>query len=730
MDKPVEIGKGAQHEPDPGSPDPLLAALEFVCALIGKPFSRNAALHGLPLPAGTLTVGLFPRSAAQLDLDALVVSRRPSQVPGLVCPFIVLFKSGDVGVVTEKAGRGRKLRVAVPGVTDGRDMTAAETDANALDTVIYISDRARAAPPEGAISAARRRDGHWLWSILRKFWPSWSQVIVAALLVNILGLALPLFVMTVYDRVIPYQSIPTLWALAFGVLIALVFDFILRMLRAEIIENSSRRIDMAISADLFAHALDVKMATRPARAGELANQIREFEAVRDFFTSSSITSAIDLLFIGIFLGLLWFLVGELALAPLIAVPIFLLVTLLLQFPLARSVAQSQLAATGRHATLVEALVAIETVKAQRAEGLMQRNWEHAVAGTVQAGHATKFWSSLGTYFSLFMQQAVSVVVIVWGVYLVGDGAITIGALIAANILAGRILAPLTGIAMTVARAQSAFAALRQLNGLMHMERDHGERSQHAGRIAGGAIELRELTFAYPGQTSPALRSVTLNIRPGERIGVIGRVASGKSTLGKLLCGLYTPDSGSILIDGTDIRHHWMADIRDAIVYVVQEPELFSGSLRENVVFGRRVGEARIEAATRATGVSAFAAAHPLGYAMPIGERGRAMSGGQRQAVAISRALLGQPRLLYLDEPTSAMDNQTEANFVAGMRDWLPADVTLLLATHRSSLLQLVDRLLVFDAGRLVADGPRDKVLKELEKRRPANRTNPRGRSGG
>ena len=731
MDKRVETVAAQRADPDFGAgADPLLSALEYVCGYFRRPFSATAAIHGLPLPDGRLTVGMFARSAAQLGLEARPVRRRPSTVPGLVCPFLVLFKSGDVGIVTEKTGRGRKLRVVLPGITDGRDMTAVEIDANAFDVVIYISDRSQAAAPLGAISSPSARRGHWLWGTLGRFWPSWTQVIAAALIVNLLGLALPLFVMTVYDRVIPYNSIPTLWALAAGVTIALAFDFILRMLRAQIIENSSRRIDMAVSADLFAQALDAKMALRPARAGELANQVREFESVREFFTSSSLTSAIDLLFIGVFLGLLWFLVGELALVPLMAVPIFLAATLALQIPLARSVTQSQTASAGRHATLVEALFAIETVKAQGGEGLMQRNWENAVSNTVRASHAIKFWSSLATYFSVFMQQAVSVVVIVWGVYLVSAGEITIGALIASNILSGRVLAPLSGIAMTLARAQGAFVSMRQIDRLMRIERDHGEATQYSGHIDRAAIELRDLSFSYPGQPIAALTSINLRVRPGERIGVIGRVASGKSTLGKLLGGLYEPETGSILIDGTDSRHYWMADIRRAIVYVVQEPELFSGTLRENIVFGRRIGERDFEAAARATGVAAFAASHPLGYAMPIGERGRAISGGQRQAVAISRALLGDPRVLFLDEPTSAMDSQTEANFIAGMRNWLKPETTLIVATHRGTLLQLIDRLIVFEAGKIIADGPRDKVLKELNKRRPQPRPAARTRSDG
>jgi ATP-binding cassette subfamily C protein LapB len=316
-----------------------------------------------------------------------------------------------------------------------------------------------------------------------------------------------------------------------------------------------------------------------------------------------------------------------------------------------------------------------------------------------------------------VQQCVSVVLIIWGVYLVGAGSITIGALIASNILAGRVLAPLGSIAMTLARAQTSFSALKQLNQMMRLDRDHKAPPDGGGRIDHGRLEMRDLAFAYRGQQTNALDGLSLRIAPGERVGIVGRVASGKSTLGKLLCGLYTADKGAVIIDGTDVRHVWMADLRKAVAYVGQEPELFAGSLRENILFGRPDEEKGFEEATHASGIASLAQSHPLGYALQVGERGRAISGGQRQAVAIARALLGKPRVIFLDEPTSAMDNLTEAAFIRSFRNWLKPDTTLILATHRVSMLELVDRLVVLENGRVAADGPKDKVLASLVKRK-------------
>ncbi|MEW9835044.1 type I secretion system permease/ATPase [Mesorhizobium marinum] len=717
------VGSSGESVPQTGHADvydPLLAALEHLAGLHGRPFSKAAVLQGLPLSGGRLTLDLFARAADRLGLDARIVERRPSEVSGLVCPFVALLKSGDTAIVVEKRHRARKATVVVPG-SDPRTMRLKDLDRQSFDSVIYVADRRQQDAVASDSAMLRRAQGHWLWSVVWRLWPTWTYVILAALVINLLGLALPLFVMNVYDRVIPNNAIPTLWALAAGVTIALGADFVLRMLRSGVIESSGRRVDMKVSAALFEQALDATMASRSSRAGEFANHIREFENVRDFFTSSSIVSVIDLLFIGVFLGLLYTIVGELALVPLAAVPLVLVATLLIQIPLARAVNAAQLTKTNRNTILVESLVGVETVKAVAGEGALQKKWEDAVAGSVRASSSLRFWSSLAMFFSMFVQQGVSVVLIVLGVYLVAAGDITIGALIASNILAGRVLAPLSGIAMTLARAQASFAALRQLNRMMRLDRDHNTPHDGGGGIDQGRLEIRDVAFAYPGQATNALDGLSLRIAPGERVGVIGRVASGKSTLGKLLCGLYAPQQGAVLVDGTDIRHRWMADLRKAVAYVGQDPDLFAGTLKENVLFGRRADDVAFEEAAVATGIAAIAQASPLGYALQVGERGRAVSGGQRQAVAIARALVGNPRVLVLDEPTSAMDNLTEAAFIRSFRNWLKPDVTLILATHRVSMLELVDRLVVLEDGRVVADGPKDKVLASLVKRRIVGR---------
>ncbi len=705
---PHEAGEAAIGD------DPLLACLAFVARALGKPFSRAGVLSALPLRNDRLTVDLLPRAAARLGLNARLVQRRLRSVPGLVVPYIVLFESGDAAVVVRKQRRGRKLTVVFPAVSEERrTISGGALEHEASGYLFYIAaDVAGTDRPEER--EAGRRKGHWFWPAVRRFWPSWMQIVVAALVINVLGLALPLFLMNVYDPVIPNLAIPTLWVLATGVVVALFFDFLLKQLRAVVLDRTGRRVDMSVAASLFEHALGISMAERSASSGAVANQIREFESVRDFFTSSSIIALTDLLFIGVFIAVLWLIVGPLAYVPLVAVPLVLFATLLIQIPLACAVDLTQAQASRRHGILVEGLIGVETIKAVAGEGVMQRRWEDAVAGAARANSTTRFWSSTAVYFTGFVQQSVSVVMIVWGVFLVAEGEISIGGLIAANILAGRVLAPLGNIAMTLVRAQQAFASMRGITRFMSLGREGDGAVADGRRVTAGEIEFRDVTFAYPGGSADALKGVSFRIAAGERVGVIGPIGSGKTTMGKLIAGLYHADRGAVLADGVNVQRYAPADLRAGVCYVAQDTELFAGTVRDNIVLGKpEASEEEIARAVRVAGVDAFTDSHPLGLGLPVGERGRGLSGGQRQAVGLARMLLRRPRVLFLDEPASAMDMSTEADLVRNLQSPRAGVETLIVCTHRTSLLELADRLLVLDGGRIVADGPKAAVLKAL-----------------
>ncbi len=711
LDGTADGGGGAAH-------DELLDCLEFVARTFAKPFSRASVTGGLPLVDGRLSTALFARAAERVGLYARLVKQRASGIPSLVLPAIVLLREGGACVLVSKDRRRGVAEVAYPSHTGGTKQVPIGTlDDESSGYAIYITPETKAHGLGLAGSAQGR--GHWFWSSVRRFWPSWVQIVIAALLINLLGLALPLFVMNVYDRVIPNLAIPTLWALAAGVVAALGFDFLLKQLRAHILDRTGRRVDMKVGSSLFDHAMAVSMSARGGSAGAMANQIREFESVRDFFTSSSIVAVTDFLFIGVFVLVLLVIVGPIAYVPLAAVPLVLLVTLAIQIPLSRAVKATQAQASQRHSILVEGLVSPETIKAVSGEGVMQRRWEHAIAATARSNSKVKFWSNSAVTFTASVQQAVSVVIIVWGVFLVSDGIITIGGLIAANILAGRILAPLGNIAMTLARAQQAFAAMRELTHFMGLDTDRRGDVVHGRTVERGEVEFKNVSFSYPGAKTDALIDVSFKIAPGERVGLIGRVGSGKTTIGKLLAGLYSPDRGGLLVDGIDIRGFEAADLRDGVGFVSQDPELFAGTLHDNLTLGcPTASQEQIERATRLAGVDAFAATHPLGLSMPIGERGRGLSGGQKQAVALARMLIREPRILFLDEPSSAMDTVTEAALIREVEN-LPSEMhTLLICTHRTSFLRLVNRLIVVEAGRVVLDGPKADVIAALEAKAP------------
>ena len=632
-------------------------------------------------------------------------------------PAIVLLKSGDACVLLKRHG-SRSVSVVFPAISDkSRKVRIADLEKEASGNVLFVTQTDAAVDAPAGSGRQLRHKGHWFWSSVWPLWPSWLQIVLAAMLINTLALAFPLFVMNVYDRVIPNLSISTLWALAAGVGIALLFDFVLKQLRAVVLDQTGRRVDMRVAALLYEHALAVSMKERAESSGGLANKIREFEAVRDFFTSSSIIAITDLVFIGIFIAVLWFIVGPIAFVPMIAVPLVLILTLLLQMPLSDAVRRSQMHAGRRHEILVDGLVGIETIKAVGGESHMQRQWEEAVAATARANSGTKLWSSLAIYLTGTIQQFVGIIVIIWGVFLVAEGAITVGGLIAASILSGRVLAPLGNIVMTLARAQQARTAMRDLTAFMALSRDGRDEVATGQIVEHGAVEFQKVSFSYPGASLPALTDVSFKVAAGERVGIIGKIGSGKSSIGKLLAGMYEPGAGTILIDEADVRRYEIADLRRGVGFVSQESELFAGTVRQNIVLGKPdATEAEVMEAARVSGVEAFAATHPLGLNIPTGERGRGLSGGQRQAVALARMLLRRPKILFLDEPSSAMDTATEAKLIRDLHAATRGQ-TLIVCSHRVSFLSLVDRLILIDGGRIVAQGPRDDMLRALQAQR-------------
>lgn len=709
------------------APDYFAAALLYLAAHHGRAISRDALLAGLPIADDRLSASLMERAARRAGLESEAVKRTLDEIPALVLPCILILKDGTTTILL--ALDKDQATIADP-VT--RVKTTKRLSDLASQYLGYVFLVRPAASADARVAAAGdTAPAHWFWSVTGRFWANYSHVAIAALIVNMLALASPLFIMNVYDRVVPNGAIPSLIALAIGLGIAIVFDFVLRTVRSRIIDMTGKKIDVVLAANIFEHVLAIKMAQRPTSVGILANQLRDFDSVREFFTSGTVISAIDLIFALLFIFVLFLIAGPLAYIPLIMLPVMIVIGLLLQRPLDRAVKRLQAESSARHGVLVESLSSIETVRATGAEARMQTAWERSVAATARSGEDVHFWSSLALTISGTAQQLTSLLLIVIGVFLILDGKITVGALVAANMLAGRVLAPIAGIASVITRATQTFVAMKAIDRLMALERERPPTRGYIARtVDKGAIAFDHVTFKYPSATVNALADVTFSIKPGERVGIVGRIGSGKTTVGRLLNGFYDPDEGRILVDSVDLRQYDPANLRSGIGFVLQDTDLFLGTVRDNVTLGRpAAAEADILEAARLAGVEDFVATHPLGYDMPIAEGGRSLSGGQKQSIGLARALIRKPRILFLDEPTSHFDVRSETEFLNRLKAISGSGMTILISTHRPSLLQVVDRLLVFEQGRLVADGPREKVLATIQAQAQANAAAAAGQKG-
>ncbi|MBG6159070.1 ATP-binding cassette subfamily C protein LapB [Labrenzia sp. EL_159] len=706
----------------------LLEALVRVARYHGLVANTSELSRGLPVGEQGLAVSSLEEAACRLGLAVRIKQLDVASIPVVTLPVIVLVEDEPVVVVEQidrLAGTARIHSALEPGGV--RNVPLSSFEGLKLPVVAFVG----LMPSQAQAEASPETPKDWFWSAVRRFWPNYTQVIIAALIGNLLGLASPLFIMNVYDRVIPNLAIPTLWVLTLGVLIAFLFDFIFKMLRMKIVDETGRRVDMAVAGRMFDHFLRLKMAARPASTGGVANQVRDLDSVRDALTSSTVIAATDLLFIGIFVWVMWFLVGPLAWVPAFAVPVVIAVTGLVQVPLSRALSESQSDAARRQSILVETVSSLETIKVSGGESWFRRAWDRAVAAASRSTTRARYWANVAASFTGVVFQLVSIVIVVWGVFLVLEGRITVGALIAANILAGRVLAPLNNISQTLARLLHARSALRSLDVLMKSETEGGVTARDLNSSGNAGVAFQNVSLTYPGSRVPALENISFTAETGEKIGVIGRVGSGKSTLVRILSGLYEPQSGTYLLGGIDTRQFSAADLRSTVGLCLQDAELFTGTLRENILMGApNASASELERTVHLAGVDFFTSRHPDGLDMHIEERGRSLSGGQRQAVALARCLIRSPKIICLDEPTAYLDIMSERQLCARLKQIANEGITLFIATHRDGPLDLVDRILLLDKGKLLMDGPKDDVVSRLRAGAQAGHKTPSSSPGG
>jgi ATP-binding cassette, subfamily C, bacterial LapB len=691
----------------------LMDCLLLVANLEGRLTSRASISSGLPLEDGKLPAMLLNRAANRAGLASNMLTRELDKIPVEVLPAILVLESGGSVVLTDINPEQGIAIVLDPESHQPIQVDYQQLEAEYSGHVFYLRPMQQFDSRTPKIY--KNGHEHWFWGALKGSWKIYRDVLVASFLINLFVLAQPLFVMNVYDRVVPNNAVETLWALAIGVVIVYVFDFALKLLRAYMVELAAKRTDVVLSAQLFEKVMNLKMMARPNSTGAFASRLHDFDTLRNFVTSSTMLTLIDLPFVLVFMVFMAYLGGWLVFVPIVIFPIAIYIGLRAQKKLRPTIENVMRGSAKKNAMLIESLVGMETIKTMCAEGQVQRNWEQAVGYVSQWSLQSRLISNSALQGVQFLQQIAMVAIVVWGVYLITAQELTLGGLIACVILNGRALASLSQVANLLVSYDHAEATLKSLDEVMALpiEREQDKRYLHRP-VFDGDLCMKQVSFRYVDQPAPALENISLNIKSGEKVAIIGRIGSGKSTLAKMLIRLYDPANGSVLIDGFDVQQLDPADLRRNVGYVAQDEKLFFGTVRENITYGlSNVADADVVEAADKSGILGFVNSHPLGFEMPVGERGETLSGGQRGAIALARVFLRKPRVLIMDEPTSAMDQGTEEQIRQRIRAEF-SDSTLLLITHKMNMLDLVDRLIVMDGGRIVADGPKEKVLEALK----------------
>ena len=694
--------------------DPLLDCLVELTRIHGRPSTHAALTAGLPLPDQGLTPSLFVRAAQRAGFASKLVRRPLEQIDVALLPVILLLKGNEACILLGWEEDGTSAKLLFPDTAQGavplsRENLQARYEGIALFARPHFRFDQRT--PE-VVEVAQR---HWFWGAILEQLPVYKYIIGAAALINIFALAMPIFTMNVYDRVVPNNAVETLWMLSSGLLLVFGVDYTMRLLRGHFVDLASSRIDLKLSALIMERVLGMRLANRPASVGSFAANLRSFETVRDFIASATVTALIDLPFTLLFLLVILWISWPLVAFPILGIIGVVIYSYVIQYKMRELSETTFRAAAMRNATLIESLTALETIKSNGAEGLMQAKWEKTAAFLARTSARLRLLSSSAMNGAATLTQLVNLLIVIAGVYLINERWLTMGGLIACTMLAGRAMAPLGQVVGLLMQFENAKTALAGLEATMTTPGERAEESSfvHRPEIR-GEIEFRNVSFTYPGHAQEVLRNVSFRIMPGERVVVLGRVGSGKTTLHKLMLGLYQPTEGAVFLDGVDLRQLDPADLRRNVGYVEQDTLLFYGSLRENIALrAPYADDLAIVTAAEVGGLTEFANRHPQGYDMVIGERGASLSGGQRQGVAIARAVLLDPPVLLLDEPTSSMDFTSESQFKERLSRFMQHK-TMVIVTHRVSLIDLAERMIVIDDGRIVTDGPRQQVVESLQ----------------
>ena len=703
--------------------DSLLDSLVLYTKLFHKPFTAEALMAGLPVHNSSETQelfsinnskSLFSRVAGRAGLKSTLVERPISKMLQLQLPMILLL-SNDNTCILENFSEDRKKVKIIYAEGDGIEewFSVEDLESEYLGFAFMLKKEFKYETKNSRTLQLKQK--HWFWSTIKLSSRIYSDVLWASLLINLFVLATPLFTMNVYDRVIPNNAQETLMVFTIGIVLVYILDFFLKFTRAYMLEIAGKKSDIIMSSIIFEKVVDLKMAAHPDSVGSFANNLKNFESVRSFFTTATMSAAIDLPFAIIFLLVIYYIGGMLVLVPMFTMLLILLYALVIKGPLRESIEASHAAAAKKNAILIETLQNIETVKSMRMAGKVQWEWEESTGEIAEKNLKSRLFSSSIPNITNLLIQLNTVFVVVFGVYMIQEFELTMGGLIAVVILTSRTVGPMGQAASLITNYADARSSYETLNEIITRpaERPAGQEFVERPTLS-GEIEFKDVTFSYPGSEVPAINKVNFKINAGEKVAFIGRIGSGKSTIAKLILKLYEPDSGTILIDGIDISQIDPADVRRMMSYVPQDIHLFKGTVKENIISSERhPHDEDVIKATVLSGANEFIHTHPLGYEMPIGERGAGLSGGQRQSIGIARSLLQDSPIVLMDEPTNAMDQTTEKQLLMRLRDEIK-EKTFLLITQKLSLLDLVDRVIVMHGAKVLLDGPKAQVTAKLQ----------------
>jgi len=703
--------------------DPLLSCLVVFSKLYNRPVTVDALISGLPVAPGARgpemfsidrSKGMFQRVAARAGFASRLIKRDLEEISGLLLPCILVLKNRDAVIlekIDRKTGQARVIFPEVSGGAEWIDFAKLNESYAGFAFLLKLEFKQESASKK----TLNLRKGHWFWDTLKLSKEAFVSVILASILINFFVIATPLFTMNVYDRVVPNDAIETLWVLAIGVFLVYAFDMALRFLRTYFLEVSGKKSDVIMSSIIYEQVMNLKMSEWPRSVGAFANNLREFESIRSFFTSSTISALVDLPFSILLLILVAYIGGPLVVVPIVVMILLLLYSFAILKPLRESIESTFEASANKNAHLIESLHSIQTIKSLGVASHSQWVWEESSGAIASKSMRSRILSSSIAVISQFLMQLNTVCIIIFGVYQISDQALSLGGLIAVSMLASRAVAPVGQVATLISQYQQTRTAFDSLDGIMNMPVERPENKQYVRRPSfDGHIEFKKVSFTYPEAQQASLTDISFDITPGEHVGIVGKVGSGKSSLAKLLIGLYEPTAGSISVDDINSKQIDPADLRQHIGYLSQEVGLMRGTIRDNLVYrDPQIRDDRLLDVAALCGVDQFVNQLPSGYDTQVGEQGACLSGGQRQAIALGRALLRNESIVVLDEPTSNMDNSTEFRIKRKLFDYT-RDKTLIVITHKTSMLDLVERLIVVENGRILLDGPKQQVVEKLK----------------